>query len=459
MSEDSSRYSRRTVLKAGGVAGLSVLAGSTFGLSRGEGADQSHGSQQARSSSDVSSSSEHLVGTWANAPQAPLQNTQNLSTKGFSEQTIRSILQTSIGGEGVRVRLTNTFGTNPVTFDHVTIGVRENGAAVAETPRDVTFSGERSVTLASNTRVYSDPVSLSVEPSQELVVSIYAPTATGPATWHSVAKHRTYLASGDHAGDARADAFNQAATAWYFLDGVDVLAPKARGSVVALGDSITDGYRSTLGTDHTWPDFLARRINNRRSIKKSVLNAGISGNRVLYNSPRFGVNAQARLNRDVLAQTGVTDVILLEGINDIGFSQPDITAEQLIDGYQQIIARTHAKGLRIFGGTLTPYKGAAYYTKEGERTRQTVNHWLRTSGAFDGVIDFDQALQDPNNPKQLLPKYDSGDHLHPNDAGYRAMGNAVDLSLLKGKSHQSASQKNLAPTEQPSTRATDGGRT
>jgi lysophospholipase L1-like esterase len=406
MSEERSGYSRRSVVKAGGIAGLSVLAGSTFGLSRGEKADQSQESRQAPSSP------ENLVGTWTNAPQAPSQYVQNLSTKGFSEQTIRSVIHTSVGGDGLRVRLTNTFGTNPVTFDHVTIGVRANGAAVADTPTDVTFSGDHSITLASNTRVYSDPVPLSVEPTQDLIVSIHAPTATGPATWHSVAKHRTYLASGDHASDASGNTFSQAATAWYFLDGVDVLAPKTHGAVVALGDSITDGVGSTLGTDHTWPDFLVRRINDQQSINKSVLNAGISGNRVLYNSACCGVNAQARLNRDVLAQTAVTDVILLEGINDIGFSQlenkstaphPDITAEQLIDGYQQIIERVHAKGLRIFGGTLTPYKGAAYYTKEGECTRQTVNHWIRTSGAFDGVIDFDQALQDPDSPKQLYP--------------------------------------------------------
>src|SRR5205823_2935138 len=248
---------------------------------------------------------------------------------------------------------------------------------------------------------------------------------------------------GNAASSTSAAGYVGSTAAWYFVDDVDVLArPSDRATIVALGDSITDGFGSTVGANHRWPNFLAERIlAGPRGLVDSVVDEGISGNRVLNNSPCFGVDVQARLDRDVLAQSGAGFVILLEGINDIGFSQlpnagcsapnTDVSADQIIAGYQQVIAQVHAQGLKIFGGTLTPFLGAAYYSAAGEVKRETVNAFVRTGGAFDGVVDFDRAVQDPANPLQFLPAYDSGDHLHPNDAGYQAMANAVDLSLFR----------------------------
>ena len=290
---------------------------------------------------------------------------------------------------------------------------------------------------------------------QDLVVSVYAPDDTGPTTWHSFGKDTAFTAEGNQTAQTEGNDFSATGPSYYFLDEVDVVAPEATGAVVAIGDSITDGVGSTVammnpsdaelrsaGPNNAYPDYLAGRINDSHEVQLSTLNAGIGGNRILHDSPSdytFGPSALARLDRDVLAQTGVSDVILLEGINDIGFSAsedlaPDqaVTADQIIDGMQQIIARVHAKRARIFGATLTPFKGAAYYYEEGEEKRQTVNHFIRESGEFDGVFDFDEAIQDPENPKRLLPKYDSGDNLHPSDAGYQEMAQTVDLEALSG---------------------------
>ena len=274
-----------------------------------------------------------------------------------------------------------------------------------------------------------------------MTVSLYSATASGPATWHPLALHKTYISeNGNHTEDIGSKHFTNSTESWFFLDGVDVITQENMGTIVALGDSITDGFQSTPGADHTWPDYFARRLINHKSVHKLIVNAGISGNRVLHDSlsgASFGNNALARLNRDVIAQPGVTDVILLEGINDIGQYPPAVTAEQIIGGLKQIAMRVHAHNINIFAGTLTPTRGTIYGTRydspEGEAKREMVNHFIRTTDLFDGVIDFDAAIRDPNQPDQMLPRYDSGDHLHPNDAGYQAMADAIDLSLFKGK--------------------------
>ncbi len=297
----------------------------------------------------------------------------------------------------------------------------------------------------------SDPLPLSVDSEQNLAVSLFTSGMTGPATVHSFAQQTNFVSGpGDFAGAEGAGAFTATTTSWYFLDGVDVLvSPSVKGAVVAFGDSITDGTASTVNANTRWPNDLARRfLAGPPGLVMSVLDEGIGGNRVLNDSPCLGVNAQARLDRDVLAQTGVRDVILLEGINDIGFSQltptslpgvpfacftpnTDVSAAQIIAGYQQIIAQVHAKGLKIFGGTLTPFKGAFYWSPAAEAKREAVNNWIKTSGAFDAVIDFAAATADPSNPLVFAPQFDSGDHLHPNDAGYQAMANAIDLALFR----------------------------
>jgi lysophospholipase L1-like esterase len=297
------------------------------------------------------------------------------------------------------------------------------------------------VALPPGAEAISDPVTMRVPPLTDLAVSLFVPGATGPVTNHSDAQQVNYLAAGNHASDAAASAFGTTVPSWYLLDGVAVAGSSARGAVVAFGDSITDGFQSQLNANDRWPNDLARRLAARDgAAAPAVIDEGISGNRVLHNSVCFGVNAQARFGRDVLSQPGARDVILLEGINDIGFSQlPDsgcsrpntaVTAQQIIRGYQQIIARAHAAGLKIFGGTLTPFRPAFYWSPAAEAKREAVNHWIRTSGAFDGVVDFARAIADPGHPQFMNPVYDSGDHLHPNDAGYQAMANAINLARL-----------------------------
>ena len=389
------------------------------------------------------------VSTWAASPMAAtppsLAAADDFSAAGFTDQTIRDIIWSSVGGQAARVRLSNTFGTQAVTFDQVDIGVSAGGASIAAgTNRLVTFDGSKSVTLAPGAEAVSDPVPLAVPSQTDLAVSLFTRAATGPATYHSDAQQVNYVSTaGDYAGSESGAAFTTTSQHWYFADDVDVLAaPPTRGTIVAFGNSITDGYQSTVNANARWPNDLARRIlAGPPGQIHPVVDEGISGNRVLNDSVCFGVNAQARFLRDAAGRAGARYVILLEGINDIGFSQTPnsgctapntgVSAAQIIAGYRHLIAAAHAAGLKIFGGTLTPFQGAAYYSAAGEAKREAVNNFIRTSGAFDGVIDFDAAVRDPANPLQILPAYDSGDHLHPNDAGYQAMANAVNLALFR----------------------------
>jgi lysophospholipase L1-like esterase len=355
---------------------------------------------------------------------------------------VRNIVFTSVGGNQIRIRLSNAFGKHAVTVGRTSVGIPLTGAQlVPGTTHRVTFGGKASVTIPRGAEVVSDPVPLKVSPLEQLAVSVYLPVATGRATYHFTAQQTNYIASGDKASATAGSAYKTTATSWYFLDGVLAHNTAAAGTVVAFGDSITDGFQSQVGANDRWPNYLSRRLDAARGARApAVADEGISGNRVLHNSPCFGVNALARYQRDVLAQPGVKDVIVLEGINDIGFSatpntgcsvpNTNVTAAQIEAGYQQMINMAHSAGLKIFGATLTPFKGAAYWTPAGEAKREAVNNWIRTSHAFDGVIDFAKAVQDRFNPLYINPAYNSGDNLHPNDAGYQAMANAVNLALL-----------------------------
>jgi len=428
-----SELSRRGLLQAAGTTAGGVLAGGTLsGLLSGQTVEQAEPPGQR----------EEFLGTWHASPQAPYGS--GISQEGFADETLRLMTRTSVGGRGVRLRFANTFGSEPLTLDEVSVGIRDGGAAVERgTLRSVTFGGDTSITIPAGGRVLSDPVSLSVEPEQDLATSVYISEPTGPTTWHALPTKTSYTSERENlTGTAAGDSFTEEFTHWFFLEGVEVVSPDTVGSVVCLGNSITDGFNSTIDANAAYPDILAERVNDRESLRKSVLNAGISGNRVLNDSACCGVNALARYDRDILAQPDVTDVILLEGINDIGFQelsgpstapQTSVSAEEIIDGMQQLVRRAHSRDVRIFGGTLTPFEGANYFYEEGEEKRQTVNEFIRTSDAFDGVIDFDRAIRDPDNPRRILPRYDSGDNLHPNDAGYEAMANAVDLSLFQGR--------------------------
>jgi lysophospholipase L1-like esterase len=354
----------------------------------------------------------------------------------FTDQTLRMVAHPSVGGDGLRVHLSNLRGTTPLAVGAVSVALQADRATAVEgSQRTVTFSHRRTFTIPAGQEVVSDPVPLSVRAERNLLVSLYLPQATSSATWHSDAFDVSYLSKpGDHAADTDDGNYVAATTSWYYLSGLDVVSPAARGTVVAFGDSITDGYNTPASVYHRWPDDLARRLAGPHP--SAVVDAGIGGNRVLTDVPNIwqGVSALKRFAHDALAQPGVRTVILMEGINDIGNNAgPDggpLTAQQLIDGYRALIRQAHAAGVRILGGTLLPDMGAGYYSESAEAVRQAANAWIRAAGHFDGVVDFDKALQDPSDPAALRAGFDSGDHLHPNEAGMQAMADAVDLRLL-----------------------------
>ncbi|WP_233273669.1 SGNH/GDSL hydrolase family protein [Streptomyces broussonetiae] len=357
----------------------------------------------------------------------------------FANQTIRMVVHSSVAGSGARITLSNRYSTTPLDVGAVDVAVQASGGqATRGTIRNVTFGASRHVTIPAGDEAVSDVVPIPVSAGENLLVSMYVPGTTGMSTWHSDAFDTTYIASGNHTGDDSAAAFGTTTTSWYYLAGLDVVSPTARGSVVAFGDSITDGYHSSTGTYSRWPDFLARRLLAEPGPQRlSVVDSGIGGNRVLTDVPNpwQGVSALKRFGHDALGQAGVRDVILFEGINDIGNNAgPEgrpLTAQDLIDGYRTLIDEAHSAHVRVIGATLMPDEGNGYYTPAAEAIRQNVNRWIRTSGAFDGVIDFDRAMRDPSKPAALDPAYDSGDHLHPDDDGMKAMADAIDLRLLR----------------------------
>jgi lysophospholipase L1-like esterase len=299
------------------------------------------------------------------------------------------------------------------------------------TDRAVTFGGVGSVTIPAGTAIISDPVAMTVQPFADLAISLYVPAETDATlTYHALALSTNYVTVGDTTSAATLTGATKGSS-WYLLKGVDVDAGPKAGAVVVLGASISDGFHSTPDKNARWPDVLAARL---AASHIGVLNEGISGNRLLHDMT--GPSALARLDRDVLAQTGAKYLIIAIGTNDIGRTyfparpNEEITTEQMKWGYQQIVLRAHSRGIKVYGTTLNPFSGAAYYSPAGEAMRQVVNAFTKTSGVFDGVIDFDLVTRDPAHPEQLLPAYDSGDHLHPNDAGYKVMGDAIDLKLF-----------------------------
>ncbi|MFJ6673417.1 SGNH/GDSL hydrolase family protein [Actinosynnema sp. NPDC091369] len=376
--------------------------------------------------------------TWTASPHAATEFLgPNWGVAGFDNHTVRQVVRISDGGAAVRIRLSNAYGTSPLVVTGATVAQTAQGATVRpNSVRHLSFHGHRSVTVPVGGEVVGDLAPLPVAAMSQVTVTLYLAGRTGPATGHAFASATTWRASGDHRADVAADAFTETSQSWYYLNGVEVvdLLPR-REVVVAFGDSITDGVASTVDADNRYPDELAERLGGRRG----VVNAGIGGNRVLNDSACFGEKATTRFERDALSRPDVRTVILLEGINDIGFSRfpmecttpnQEVTADQLIAGYRELIGQARARGVRIVGATLLPFKGAGYYTEAGEAVRDEVNAWIRTSGEFDAVVDFDRAMADPADPDALRPAYDSGDRLHPNDAGYRAMAEAVDLSVL-----------------------------
>jgi lysophospholipase L1-like esterase len=371
--------------------------------------------------------------TWtaspSDAPARPPRDSVDRTPTLF-DQTLRMIVRTSIGGDNVRIRISNEYGDRPLVIGAAHIAVRTTGASIDEsTDRVLTFSGQQTLKLRPGGIAFSDPVALAVPALRDLAISLHLADSARLSTRHALALQTNYVRRGNSAG-AREFAPDTSIFVWPFLTGVDVTNSAATGVIVTIGNSITDGALSTRDMNARWPNILAQRLLASGEPVKAVVNAGISGGRVLtYGS---GASALARFDRDVLMTPGITHIILLEGINDIGRSAVDgVTADDIIAGYRQLIMRAHDRGVSIIGATLTPAGPRAPFTAAHEARRAAVNAFVRTSGEFDGVIDFDAITRDPGNPLQFLPKYDSGDHLHPGDVGYRAMGDAIDLSLFR----------------------------
>jgi len=386
------------------------------------------------------------VATWATSAAPQLADTAEMRSAKlvFDNQTLREIVRISLGGDTVRVRLSNAFGKEAVHIGAAHLALRGKASAIAAgSDRVLTFSGRSAVRIPPNGIVISDPVKLKVAAGSDLAISLFLPKPATGGGVHYSAQQTSYIASGDKTGAASLDGA-ATITSWAFLAGVDVLALEKAATIVTFGDSITDGARSTIDRNNRWPDILAGRL---RAAKKNlaVINAGIGGNRILHDAQsnvRFGASALARFDRDVLAQPGVKYLIVLEGINDLGHpgsSAPEsesVTADDLIAGITQLAERAHERGIKVFGATLTPFDGTpfkGYFTAEKEKHRKTVNQWIRTTRVLDGFVDFEKAVRDPSSPDRMLPAYDGGDHLHPGDAGYKAMGEAVNLRLFGAK--------------------------
>jgi lysophospholipase L1-like esterase len=379
---------------------------------------------------------DHWVGTWAASPIAAKNPTAKFGGEGTDGTTLREIVHISLGGPSVRAIFTNEFGLDPLTIGAAQIALSTEASAI--TPASalpLTFNGKPSITIPPGALVVSDPVALKVAPGSNLAISLFLPDQpVNQLTIHPFADQTNYLAPGNVIASASLDS-PQTFFTWDFLKGIDVAADEKAASIVTFGDSITDGAHSTRDANARWPDVLARRLQaDKKTATLGVLNEGIGGNRVLHDTT--GPSALARFDRDVLAQSGVKYLVIMESINDIGHATDPakpydvVTADDLIAGLTQLAVRAHTHGIKVYGATLTPFVGAKYQSPAGEEMRQAVNQWIRTTNQLDGVIDFDKVTTDPTHPGMFLPLDDSGDHLHPGDAGYKAMGESIDLKLF-----------------------------
>jgi lysophospholipase L1-like esterase len=369
------------------------------------------------------------VGTWGASPQ--LTEPRNLPpAPGLTSNTLRQVVQVSIGGKQLRVRFSNAFGTNPVTMSSVHLALSAGGSAIeTDTDEALTFHGKPSVTIPARESVLSDALNFNLAPLSDLAVTIHFDGTSGDVTGHPGSRSTSYLQAGDAVSTADLPTAAQTQH-WYILDGIDVEADNSSAAIATLGDSITDGRGSGTDKNDRWPDDLARRLQaDESTVDIAVLNEGIGGNCVLRGG--LGPTALSRFDRDVLSQSGVRWLIVLEGVNDIGGSHDASVATNLIAAYDQMIEQAHAHHLRVYGATILPFGGSFYDGPAHEAARETVNQWIRTSDKFDAVIDFDAAMRDPQNPSHLLPAADSGDHLHPNEGGYKMMAEAIDLKLFR----------------------------
>jgi lysophospholipase L1-like esterase len=377
---------------------------------------------------------------WTASPQShaellPFPDVPAPVPQTFSNQTVRQILHVSAGGDELRVQLSNLYGSAPLTIDAVGVAPSTGGGSIdAAAEQRLTFAGAGAVTIPAGQAMWSDYASLALAPETDLAVSLFVGGEAPVGTVHSLGQQTVYVASGDVVSAAALPDTSDTRQSYYWLTEVDAVGQARPDVVVAFGDSITDGYNSTVDANTRYPNFLSQRLLDAAGPGKySVVNAGISGNRVLNDV--IGPAGVSRFQRDVLGVSGVTDVIILLGVNDIGFAsfvpEQAVSAQAIIDGLSGLVGDANSFGAPVLLGTLLPFKGAAYYDEAGEAKRQAVNAWIRSNADVLGVIDFDQVMQDSADPLSLSPAYDSGDHLHPNDQGYAAMASAIDAASLE----------------------------
>ncbi|CAL9571906.1 SGNH/GDSL hydrolase family protein [Streptomyces sp. enrichment culture] len=380
------------------------------------------------------------VGAWATAPAAAEPGTE---TTGMAGRSVRNVVHTSVGGTSARITLSNLYGQSPLTVTHASIALAagpDTAAAIADTMRRLTFGGSTRVIIPAGGQVMSDTARMAIPYGANVLVTTYSPVPSGPVTYHPQARQTSYLADGDRTADVTAVAYTTPTPYWRYLTALDVLSHEADGTLVAFGDSITDGLGAEMDANHRWTDVLAARLHEaagtgRDTPRYSVVNEGISGNRILTSRsgrPADNPSGLSRFQRDVLERTNVKAVVVVLGVNDILNSPELADRDGILTGLRTLTDRAHARGLRVVGATIMPFGGHRGYTKARETMRQEVNEEIRSGRVFDAVVDFDKALRDPYDPRSLRSDYDSGDHLHPSDKGYARMGQVLDLDTLKG---------------------------
>ncbi|MFJ4004121.1 SGNH/GDSL hydrolase family protein [Streptomyces sp. NPDC090023] len=413
---------------------VTVLIRSVAGDSTSAAGRRSHGSSAAPASAGT------WVGSWAASPVAAEPGTK---TAGLAGRSVRNVVHAHTGGTSARVTLSNLYGQAPLTITHASMALsagQGTAAARAETMRRLTFDGSYAVTIPAGGQAVSDAVRLVVPHDQDVMVTTYSPTPSGPVTMHPHARQISFVASGDRTEETTGVPYTERSEHWRYLTSLDVLSHEADGTVVAFGDSITDGITSAVGENRRWPDVLASRLRSAAASgadvpRYSVVNEGITGNQVLaHGRSRTAENPSglSRFGRDALSRPNVKVVVIDLGINDITHSRSAADGKRITDGLRTLVRQAHARGLRVVGTTLTPFGGHRAWTPALERMRQQVNAEIRSGAVYDAVVDFDRALKDPRDPRRMLPRYDSGDHLHPSDLGFHTMAETLNLSLLKG---------------------------
>ena len=399
-------------------------------------------------SAQVAEGSGHWVSVWGASEYAPFAFIPGPPEPALENKTIRMVVRTSIGGSRLRIRLSNAFGTSALTVGAARVALTDDGSkTLSGTDRALTFGGSTEVNIPVGAPALSDPIDLTVKPLAEISISLYLPANTPVTDWHRGAQHSSYISGPGNLTAAPSLPNSEEKASWYFLSSVEMWEPQAATTTVAFGDSITEGSNNTNSPYSDYPDQLAMRLSRGQgNAPCAVVNEGIGGNRILHDGA--GTSALARFDRDVLSHPGVKNLIVLLGVNDIGFprvrmselkipnvgvnqfASERVSAEEIIWGLQQIISRGREHGIKVYGATIMPFEGTNSYDAEGEQIRGEVNKWIRSGGAFDRVFDFDQLVRDPDHSSRLRSIYDSGDHIHPNPTGYKAMAESIPLSLF-----------------------------